>query len=213
MGRIFIQHMGGTRLFSCASCETVLTNRDELISTRWDIQRTANPWNTDLISNHHNIHSRFTGATGRAFLFNKVVNLKYSEVQDRVMLTGRHMVRWGYMKSGMWPNILFCNTQGCVLQKLRLQTWLDVRVCHRRQPEVYKYLHMSMNCPLYICQYTIYIRYKEGKVILERALVQECDGIEEHPISDWSWQTTLVHNILLNIISHDFCFKLPNMYP
>ena len=32
--------------------------------------------------------------------------------------------------------------------------------------------------------YTIYIRYKEGKVILERALVQECDGIEEHPISD-----------------------------
>lgn len=30
---------------------------------------------------------------GRAFLFNKVVNLVYSEVQDRVMLTGRHMVR------------------------------------------------------------------------------------------------------------------------
>ena len=27
-------------------------------------------------------------------------------------------------------------------------------------------------------------RYKEGRVILERALVQECDGIEEHPISD-----------------------------
>ena len=86
MGRIFIQHMGGTRLFSCASCETVLTNRDELISTRY-------------------LHAfkqycymltwcpRFTGATGRAFLFNKVVNLKFSEVQDRVMLTGRHMVR------------------------------------------------------------------------------------------------------------------------
>ena len=35
MGRIFIQHMGGNRLFSCASCETVLTNRDELISTRY----------------------------------------------------------------------------------------------------------------------------------------------------------------------------------
>lgn len=30
---------------------------------------------------------------GRAFLFHKVVNLVYSEVQDRVMLTGRHMVR------------------------------------------------------------------------------------------------------------------------
>lgn len=48
MGRIFLDHIGGTRLFSCANCDTILTNRSELISTR------------------------FTGATGRAFLFNKV---------------------------------------------------------------------------------------------------------------------------------------------
>lgn len=68
MGKIFLEHMGGTRLFSCARCDTNLTNRSELISTR------------------------FTGATGRAFLFNRVVNLTYSDVQDRVMLTGRHMV-------------------------------------------------------------------------------------------------------------------------
>uniref|UniRef100_H2ZJS5 Protein yippee-like n=1 Tax=Ciona savignyi TaxID=51511 RepID=H2ZJS5_CIOSA len=69
MGRIFLEHSGGARLFSCATCDTSLTNRSELISTR------------------------FTGATGRAFLFNKVVNLIYSDVQDRVMLTGSHMVR------------------------------------------------------------------------------------------------------------------------
>lgn len=49
MGRIFLDHIGGTRLFSCANCDTILTNRAELISTR------------------------FTGATGRAFLFNKVL--------------------------------------------------------------------------------------------------------------------------------------------
>ena len=30
----------------------------------------------------------------------------------------------------------------------------------------------------------VMFRYKEGRVILERALVQECDGIEEHPVSD-----------------------------
>lgn len=30
---------------------------------------------------------------GRAYLFKYVVNLTYSNVQDRVMLTGRHMVR------------------------------------------------------------------------------------------------------------------------
>ena len=53
MGRIFLHHIGGSRLFSCAACDTVLTNRKELISTR------------------------FTGATGRAFLFNRVVNLNF----------------------------------------------------------------------------------------------------------------------------------------
>lgn len=30
---------------------------------------------------------------GRAYLFKRVVNLTFSNVQDRVMLTGRHMVR------------------------------------------------------------------------------------------------------------------------
>ena len=69
MGKIFIQHPGGSRLYSCANCDTVLTNRSELISTR------------------------FTGSTGRAFLFHKVENLTMSECQDRVMLTGRHIVR------------------------------------------------------------------------------------------------------------------------
>jgi hypothetical protein len=60
MGRVFLEHIGGSRLFSCANCDTVLTNRSELMSTR------------------------FTGATGRAFLFNRVVNLSLSEVQERV---------------------------------------------------------------------------------------------------------------------------------
>lgn len=69
MGKIFLDHIGGQKLYSCAACETNLTNKRELISTR------------------------FTGATGRAYLFKRVVNLTYSQVQDRVMLTGRHMVR------------------------------------------------------------------------------------------------------------------------
>lgn len=30
---------------------------------------------------------------GRAYLFKRVVNLTYSNVMDRIMLTGRHMVR------------------------------------------------------------------------------------------------------------------------
>ena len=53
MGRQHLFHLGGYRIFSCIRCQTFLTNRDELMSTR------------------------FTGSTGRAFLFNKVVNINY----------------------------------------------------------------------------------------------------------------------------------------
>ncbi|XP_034947739.1 protein yippee-like 5 [Chelonus insularis] len=115
MGVIFLEHIGGTRLFSCASCDTNLTNRSQLISTR------------------------FTGATGRAFLFNKVVNLSYSEVQDRVMLTGRHMVRDVSCKN-----------------------------CDAKLGWVYEFATDDNQ------------RYKEGRVILERALVTESDGMGEN---------------------------------
>ena len=114
MGRVFLEHPGGTRLFSCANCDTVLTNRNQLISMR------------------------FTGATGRAFLFHKVVNLHYSEVHDRVMLTGRHMVRDVSCKN-----------------------------CDAKLGWMYEYATEEEQ------------RYKEGRVILERALVTESDGIDE----------------------------------
>lgn len=43
MGRIFLDHINGIKLYSCAACDTNLTNKGELISTR------------------------FTGATGKSF--------------------------------------------------------------------------------------------------------------------------------------------------
>lgn len=52
MGRVFLENFGGSKLFTCKSCDTFLTSKEQLLSTR------------------------FTGATGRAFLFDKVVNLK-----------------------------------------------------------------------------------------------------------------------------------------
>ena len=113
MGRIFIEHPGGTKIFTCLNCGTPLTNKGELISTR------------------------FTGATGRAYLFNKVVNLTFSEVQDRVMITGRHRVR-------------------------------DVacKYCGERLGWFYEYAVDESQ------------KYKEGKVILEKALIGEENGIE-----------------------------------
>lgn len=66
MGRVYLEHMGGQKLFNCGRCGTFLTNRNELMSTR------------------------FTGATGRAFLFTKVVNLKYR-------LVSHLMTEWAWL--------------------------------------------------------------------------------------------------------------------
>jgi len=114
MGRIYLEHFGGAKLFVCGQCDTFLTNRGELIS------------------------SRFTGATGRAYLFGKVVNLNYSEPAERIMLTGRHWVRDVSCKR--------CNTK---------LGWMYELAAEDDQ------------------------RYKEAKVILEKALVREKDGIQE----------------------------------
>lgn len=35
MGRVFLEHINGTKLYACASCDTNLTNKTELISTRF----------------------------------------------------------------------------------------------------------------------------------------------------------------------------------
>lgn len=83
---------------------------------------------------------RFTGSTGRAYLFKKVVNLTFSIVQDRVMLTGRHMVRDVMCKN--------CKTK---------LGWMYEFATEESQ------------------------RYKEGRVILEHALITESDGFNDFP--------------------------------
>lgn len=75
----------------------------------------------------------------------QVVNLQYSDVQDRVMLTGRHMVRDVSCKN-----------------------------CNSKLGWIYEFATEDSQ------------RYKEGRVILERALVRESEGFEEHVPSDAS---------------------------
>lgn len=69
MGRVFLEHMGGVRILTCVKCDTPLTNKENLES------------------------GNYQGSTGKAFLFTRATNLKYSEVQERHMMTGRHFVR------------------------------------------------------------------------------------------------------------------------
>ena len=58
MGRIYLEHLGGSKLFSCAECDTFISNREELFS------------------------SRFLASTERAYSFNKVVNVTYMTVKN-----------------------------------------------------------------------------------------------------------------------------------
>lgn len=118
MGLTFLEHPNGLRIYACGQCEAPLTNRNELISTR------------------------FTGATGRAFLFERVVNVTYSDMQDRVMLTGRHLVRDVLCKR--------CSTK---------LGWMYEYAVEESQ------------------------RYKEGRIILERALIADTVGFED-PFGD-----------------------------
>ncbi|KAA3674039.1 uncharacterized protein DEA37_0001884 [Paragonimus westermani] len=69
MGWIFIEHLGGDKVFNCKTCGIPLSNDKELVSTR------------------------FHGSSGRAYLFNHVVNITFGDIQDRFMMTGRHIVR------------------------------------------------------------------------------------------------------------------------
>lgn len=114
MGRLFLEHMGGNRVYSCDRCDTFLTNRSQLLS------------------------KSFTGTTGTAFLFNRVVNLVHSEVHDRHMLTGQHFVR-----------DVSCKKCGVKLG------WM------------YEFAKPSAQ------------RFKEGKVILEQALIKETISYQE----------------------------------
>lgn len=70
----------------------------------------------------------------------QVVNLQHSEVQERQMLTGNHMVRDVSCKN--------CNSK---------LGWMYEFATEESQ------------------------RYKEGRVILERALVRESEGFEHVP--------------------------------
>ena len=97
MGRHYLSHMGGFRLFCCVHCETFLTNRGELISTR------------------------FTGATGRAFLFNKVVNLNYRYEIKNISIS------FGYMLSRIMLLKLLLDWNGLSIDTLNL-SWPSMSV-------------------------------------------------------------------------------------
>mmetsp|Transcript_30627 Transcript_30627/g.63285 ORF Transcript_30627/g.63285 Transcript_30627/m.63285 type:complete len:126 (-) Transcript_30627:622-999(-) len=68
MGRIHRKYLPGTRIYACNNCQAHLTNHDDIVS------------------------KSFQGRTGRAYLFNTVVNVTLGPAEDRILNTGLHKV-------------------------------------------------------------------------------------------------------------------------
>ncbi|GMH18940.1 hypothetical protein Nepgr_020781 [Nepenthes gracilis] len=67
MGRLFLITLEG-RVYSCKHCQTNLAHADDIISK--------------------NFHCRH----GKAYLFDKVVNVNHGKKEERMMITGMHTV-------------------------------------------------------------------------------------------------------------------------
>ncbi|KJE92852.1 hypothetical protein CAOG_003743 [Capsaspora owczarzaki ATCC 30864] len=110
MGQLFFQYLSGRRVYACAACQIHLTRHDDIVS------------------------KAFHGTHGRAYLFEKVVNVQTGEPVERPMTTGIHIVV-----------DVYCLKCSCILG------WKYIKAYEESQ------------------------KYKEGKVILEKALINEVD--------------------------------------
>ena len=68
MGRFHVMFLEGDKIYACARCNTHLSERNEIIS------------------------KEFMGGHGRAYLFNRVINITQGPLEDRPMRTGLHTV-------------------------------------------------------------------------------------------------------------------------
>eukprot|EP00126_Sphaerothecum_destruens_P001065 Sdes_comp12900_c0_seq1m3026 len=68
MGKIFLVYLTGSRIFACADCGSHLSKPEDIIS------------------------KNFNGAHGKAYLFDKVVNVLCGAPEERVLSTGVHSV-------------------------------------------------------------------------------------------------------------------------
>ncbi|KAI9759945.1 MAG: Intracellular distribution of mitochondria [Chaenotheca gracillima] len=69
MGLSYNVYLNSSRIYGCKSCKTHMANHDDIISRN------------------------FRGQHGKAYLFNAVVNITQAEAVERVMTTGKHVVR------------------------------------------------------------------------------------------------------------------------
>jgi len=69
MGLSYNVYLSSSRIYMCKSCKTHLSNHEDIISRN------------------------FRGQHGKAYLFSNVVNVIEDSPDERIMTTGRHVVR------------------------------------------------------------------------------------------------------------------------
>ncbi|KAM3128939.1 hypothetical protein pb186bvf_018927 [Paramecium bursaria] len=69
MVRFLQEFLDGTHIYSCKKCSVQLTNLDALVS------------------------KQFTGQTGKAYLFEKGINLNTGPSEEKELKTGKHIVQ------------------------------------------------------------------------------------------------------------------------
>jgi hypothetical protein len=103
MGLKHPQFLAATQVWGCHKCRTHLAVGESLVST---VSRCASPpaWCPTpgfaaslCVARRRCSHSpgaqKFNGQTGRAYLFDQVVNITCGDPEDRHMTTGMHTVR------------------------------------------------------------------------------------------------------------------------
>ncbi|KAL0488711.1 hypothetical protein AKO1_015860 [Acrasis kona] len=68
MGKVFQKYLDGSRVYCCSTCKVHLSMKDDVIS------------------------KNFHGRHGKAYLFNKAVNVSLGPNEERTLITGLHVV-------------------------------------------------------------------------------------------------------------------------
>ena len=119
MGRVYLRYVEAETVHCCAACRAHLADHDSIIS------------------------KAFQGRHGRAYLFGDVINVSPGPTENRLLLTGLHVVA-----------DIYCNACDTRLG------WKYVEAFEESQ------------------------KYKEGKFILEKAMIQKEDETGRQPTGE-----------------------------
>ncbi len=87
MGLVYNIYLNAKRIYGCKTCKTHLADHDEIISR---VRLSLLPYSVPLTRFPM---QNFRGQHGKAYLFNKVVNISEGPPGERNMTTGKHIVR------------------------------------------------------------------------------------------------------------------------